>query len=211
MPLICPPNVHVPQPKRTPIANHHVRIHDSKHRTNSKHELSHDAGIFYLRTVEKLPGLSPLVEGGRKRCADERRNGWVEEKEARGSDDYPKFIGPLHEHREPPKPRIRNIQAKLFRSRDSFSPSASMRRFLLFARARARVRSLCLIVNTARGLWGASVTTRRSSKTIHLVLRPLAPPSSSRPSPYDRRLREHCVTDGIIPAPFSTPGGEGVT
>ena len=25
-------------------------------------------------------------------------------------------------------------------------------------------------------------------------------------SPYDRRLREHCVTDGIIPAPFFRDG-----
>ena len=70
-----------------------------------------------------------------------------------------------------------------------------------------------LIVNAAGGLWGASVTS--SSRTV-LVLRLLLllllllllPFLLYTSSPYDRRLREHCVTDGIIPAPFFQHWGQ---
>lgn len=77
--------------------------------------------------------------------------------------DYTKFIGPLHELVSHAKPRIRNIRAKLFRSRAT--------RFLLpratLQLVRAHRRSVsCLIANAPGGLWDAGMTRRQSSRSF---------------------------------------------
>lgn len=144
---------------------------------------------------------------GRRGTPDERRNlSW--KKGTRGSDDYPKFIGPLHE-------LVSLLSHALETSGRSYSGRATRflldraRRFLL-ARAtnvppsdrECSSRIMGCACDELRGLRGPSSSSSSTSSSFFFPCPRLS---------YDHRLREHCVTAGIIPALFSPRGTEGVT